>query len=212
MNIITVDARGLVCPKPLIMTKAALEKLAVGQEMDVVIDNETSRQNIERFLKDNGATSSCTENAGEFTLRIRKQNAVPGRPNTQEYCIPHPSSPSSNDRESKKSAVILFKSDKMGCGPDDLGAILMKAFINTIKEIFPLPSALVFYTDGIHLTVEGSPVVDPIRELESRGVKILVCGTCLDYFKKKASLEVGIVSNMYAILETLSSAHHVITP
>jgi selenium metabolism protein YedF len=88
----------------------------------------------------------------------------------------------------------------------------MKAFINTIKDVLPLPSALVFYNNGIHLTVEGSPVVEPLKELEARGISVLVCGTCLDYFNKKSLVRVGTVSNMFTILETLSKAHHVIEP
>jgi coenzyme F420-reducing hydrogenase beta subunit len=55
-------------------------------------------------------------------------------------------------------------------------------------------------------------VLAPLKELENRGVAILVCGTCLDYFNKKADLRVGKVSNMFTILETLSRAGHVIEP
>ncbi len=212
MNDTIVDARGLVCPKPLIMTKAALTRLAVGQEMTVIIDNETSKQNVERFLKDNGAMSSCRERAGVYTLKVRKQLDGLPRPNAQEYCAPLPANDAQNLKTGGYAPVILFKNDKMGSGPDELGGILIKAFINTVKEISPLPSSLVFYNNGIHLTVEGSPVIAPLQDLEMRGVTILVCGTCLDYFHKKALVRVGIVSNMFSILETLSNAHHVIAP
>jgi selenium metabolism protein YedF len=212
MDITTVDACGLVCPKPLVMTKAALVKLAVGEEMDVLVDNETSKQNIERFLKDNGAGSSCSEHAGVFTLRIQKLNPDLPRPAAEDYCVPTPSNAASPAPKRNDSAVILFKSRTIGSGPEELGSILMKAFINTIKEISPLPSALVFYTDGVHLAVDGSAVLDSLREIEGMGIKMFVCGTCLDYFKIKDSLKVGVISNMYTILETLSKAHHVIAP
>jgi|WetSurMetagenome_2_1015567.scaffolds.fasta_scaffold161008_2 selenium metabolism protein YedF len=212
MNETIVDARGFTCPKPLIMTKTALTKLEINQKMIVIIDNETSKQNVERFLKDNGATSSCTESAGVFTLSVLKNRADLPRPSAEAYCIPQASSPPQANRENALAPVILFKNDKMGCGPDELGSILIKAFINTIKEISPQPSALVFYNNGIHLAVEESPVIAPLQDLEKRGISILVCGTCLDYFNKKAFLKVGTVSNMYTILETLSNAHHVITP
>jgi selenium metabolism protein YedF len=201
MNGKTVDARGMVCPKPLILTKTALTELAVGEEMTIFIDNETSKQNVERFLKDNGAQSLCMEKSGVFTLVVKKVQEVLSHPNAQSYCHP-----------GKTAHVLLFRNDKMGVGPDELGAILMKAFINTIKDVLPLPSALVFYNNGIHLTVEGSPVVEPLKELEARGISVLVCGTCLDYFNKKSLVRVGTVSNMFTILETLSKAHHVIEP
>ena len=55
-------------------------------------------------------------------------------------------------------------------------------------------------------------MIDSLKELESRGVRILVCGTCLDYYGKKEQLRVGAISNMYDILETLTTAGHVIVP
>jgi selenium metabolism protein YedF len=100
----------------------------------------------------------------------------------------------------------------MGSGPDELGAILMKAFINTIREVTPLPSKLIFYNSGILLTAEGSPLVASIRELESAGVEVLVCGTCVNYYDKKDEIRVGTISNMYTILESLTAAGRIITP
>ena len=100
----------------------------------------------------------------------------------------------------------------MGAGPAELGQILVQGCINTIKEVAPAPTALVFYNSGVKLTVDTSPVLQSLRELESSGVKILVCGTCANYFQIKDQVGVGIISNMYAILEALSQAGHVIYP
>ena len=100
----------------------------------------------------------------------------------------------------------------MGEGENELGEILIKAFINTIAEVSPLPGAIVFYNSGIFLTVEGSAVLESLQQLEKSGVKILVCGTCLEYYQKKEHIRAGIISNMYTILETLSSAKHIISP
>jgi hypothetical protein len=60
--------------------------------------------------------------------------------------------------------------------------------------------------------VEGSALIAPLSELEAMGIKILACGTCLDYFNLKSKLKVGAVSNMYTILETISNAGLVLTP
>jgi selenium metabolism protein YedF len=203
MNERVVDARGKLCPEPLILTKKALGELDIGQTMKVLIDNETSRQNVERFLKDNGARSVCADDKGLFTLSVTKlQDEMPS-PNAEEYCAtPQPA----------KRHVIVISSDKMGRGPDELGAILMKAFINTIKDVDPLPSSIIFYSTGILLVVNGSPLVDPLRDLVAKGVKVLVCGTCADYFLKKNQVMVGTISNMYTILETITKASHAIAP
>jgi selenium metabolism protein YedF len=112
----------------------------------------------------------------------------------------------------KEGHVILIKNDKMGFGPDELGSILIKGFLSAVRETAPRPGAIIFYNQGIHLAVEGSPVLETLKALEEMGVRILVCGTCLNYFDKKESLRAGRISNMYEITETLTRAPHIIAP
>jgi selenium metabolism protein YedF len=197
----TVDACGQVCPKPLILTKKALKKAAPGDQIQILIDNATSRQNVERFLVDNGMQPKCTKEAEVFTISVQKQTEPLTHPDAASYCTTDSS-----------SHVIVFGCDKMGQGADELGEILIKAFVNTIKETAPLPSHLVFYNSGIFLTIEGSHVLDALKELETKGVTILVCGTCADYYDKKEVVRVGVISNMYTILETMTGARHIVQP
>jgi selenium metabolism protein YedF len=197
----TVDARGQLCPKPLLLTKKALNELAPGESVAFLIDNPTSRQNVERFLVDNGMNPQCSEKEGVFTIIVRKNPQPLAHPDPAPYC-----------GDNARPHVVVISGDKMGRGSDELGEILMKAFINTINETGPLPSHVVFYNSGILLTVEGSPVIESLRELELKGVVILICGTCADYFKKKEAIRVGTISNMYRILETLTAAGHIIQP
>lgn len=199
----TVDARGMVCPKPLILTKKALNGLSPGGQMALLVDNDTSRQNVERFCRDNGVAVSCSQDGGVFTLVMTK---------LRKGTIAASGKASCGHEAPRKPHVIAFSSDAMGSGPAELGAILMKAFVNTIKDITPLPSHLVFYNAGVHLVVEGSALVEPLMELERMGITILACGTCLDYFDVKSKIRVGTVSNMYTILETLSNAGSVVRP
>jgi selenium metabolism protein YedF len=200
----TVDARGKPCPVPLIMTKKAIGESAVGDTLRILIDNEVSKNNVERFLADNGFASTCADNAGVFTLLAAKSKDDLVVTDAESYCAT-PARPSNGH-------VILISSDKMGRGSDELGAILMKAFINTIREVKPLPSKIIFYNSGILLTAEGSPLVASIRELESAGVEALVCGTCVNYYEKKDAIRVGTISNMYAIIESLTAADRIIAP
>jgi len=197
----TIDCRGMVCPKPLIATKKALSAAAQGEYFAVRIDNETSLQNVQRFCRDNGCESSVIRDNDCFVLTVHKKTLPQVEKNEIDYC------------ESRvRSHVVCFKSDAMGVGPAELGAILMKAFVNTIKDCSPLPAYCVFYNTGVNLVVHGSALVEPFQNLEKLGVKILACGTCLDYFQIKDKLAVGSVSNMFTILETLNAASHVITP
>lgn len=199
-----IDARGKICPLPLIMTKKALGEIKLGDALRILIDNEVSKNNVERFLSDNGFVSTCAADAGVFTLMVAKSKDDLVSPDAESYCaVP---------KRRESGQVILVSSDKMGSGSDELGAILMKAFINTIKEVKPLPAKIIFYNGGILLTIEGSPLVTSLKELESAGVEILVCGTCVNYFDKKDLVRAGTISNMYAILESLTAADRIIKP
>jgi selenium metabolism protein YedF len=204
MGNIIVDAKGELCPKPLIMTKKQLGETGIDGKFVVLIDNETSKENVERFLSDNRILFRTSKEGNVFSIEVTKTQTELSHPAAEDYCIPA--------ARPKTGHAICFTSDQMGTGPADLGQILIQGCINTIKEVGPLPSALVFYNSSVKLTADGSPVLEALQNLEKSGVKILVCGTCANYFQIKDRIRVGIISNMYAILETLSQAGHVIYP
>lgn len=198
----TVDVRGQACPMPLIATKKALKEAGADEDIMVLIDNETSRNNVERFLRDNGRKVRSVEEGGLYTLTVQGGKTELTHPDAASYCGVSPAAPH----------VIAFSRNRMGSGSEELGEILMKAFVNTIKEVEPLPSHLIFYNAGIFLAIEDSSLLQPLRELQEMGVEVLVCGTCADYYEKKEQVRVGTISNMYTILETLSAAGHVVQP
>ena len=209
-----IDAKGQLCPKPLILAKKQLVASKENESFIILIDNETSKENVERFLSDNGIEFSIEVNGDVFSLTVTKNKSELIRPQAESYC-PIPTSSSASKMASKGSGtgyVISFKSDKMGAGDDDLGDILIQGCINTIEEMNPLPSTIVFYNSGIKMALEDSAVIETLQKLEKSGIKILVCGTCADYFNVKAQVKVGIVSNMYDILESLTAASHVVSP
>lgn len=198
-----VDARGMLCPKPLIMVKKALTELGPGEQLTVLLDNETAKENVTRFLRDHGANPVSSENDGVFFIKAEKSRRDLPSTRVERYCGPE---------DGSKPLVMVFNHSGMGAGSEELGKILVQACVNTIRDVRPLPSSMLFYNGGVHLVCEGSPLVQSIEDLESRGVKILVCGTCLDYFKLKPQLKVGKVSNMYEILQTIASAGSVFSP
>ncbi len=109
-------------------------------------------------------------------------------------------------------SVISITSDKMGQGDDELGAILMQAFINTLKKQSPLPATVIFYNAGVLLCQQDSPVVPALTELSELGVKLILCGTCVDFYGIKDKLAIGEISNMFTIQETLNHAARIIAP
>ena len=99
----------------------------------------------------------------------------------------------------------------MGRGEPELGQILVRGFFHTLGEIEPLPGTIIFFNGGVRLVVEGSPVLEDLLSLRDKGIEILACGTCLDYFGLKERIAVGEVSNMYTIAETLLRAGRVVS-
>ena len=87
----------------------------------------------------------------------------------------------------------------------------MKAFITTLKDLSFQPKTICFMNSGVKLTVREAPSLPYLKELEERGMEILVCGTCLSYFNLKEQIGVGKISNMYDISETMLKSSKVIT-
>ena len=65
-----LDARGLSCPEPVIMTRKAL--LSGEQSYEVLVDNPASRENVTRYAEHQGYSVSVSEKDGEYTLSLRK--------------------------------------------------------------------------------------------------------------------------------------------
>jgi selenium metabolism protein YedF len=202
MTITTVDACGLRCPQPLMLAKKALEAMAEGERLRVLIDNEISRDNLVRFLRDHGMAPVLSFDAGIYSLELDKVVGATSLADAAAYC--------STERPDA-GTVIVINHHGMGSGSDELGKILLQACLNTLKEVAPLPSAILCYNAGVFAAAEGAPTVPALADLVERGVTLLVCGTCVDYFDLKGTIAAGTISNMYDILRQLSTAKKVIT-
>lgn len=107
--------------------------------------------------------------------------------------------------------VLLFTRNGLGDAPVDLQGKLAQKFLTLITESGMLPAKILFYTDGVRLACNGSPIIDLLKQLESKGVELVLCKTCLDYFGLGERVEVGIVGGMPDIIEAMSKAGKVIS-
>ena len=199
-----VDARGLACPQPVVLTRKAI--LEAGTErVRVVVDNEVSAENVERMARSLGCEVSVETGEGETHLILCKGEDVAAAAARQ-------STTSAGSPPRSPKVVVFVTSDLFGTGPEELGRILMRAFIKTLKDLDPPPAKIVFANSGVRLTAEGSDLIDDLRRLESGGTEIVSCGTCLDYFRLSDKLRAGSVSNMYEIASALVEADRVVKP
>ena len=98
----------------------------------------------------------------------------------------------------------------MGDAEPALQQKLIATYFKLLDENDILPAAICFYTDGVHLVVTDSPVLDSLKSLEAKGVRLILCSTCLNYFNLADQVQVGIVGGMADIIEAQRRASKVI--
>jgi intracellular sulfur oxidation DsrE/DsrF family protein len=110
-----------------------------------------------------------------------------------------------------ENTIILATNNGMGKADEKLQQLLFNKYIELLIQNENLPVALCFYTEGVKLVCEGSPVLEGLRNLERKGVRLIVCSTCLNYFELTEKIQLGIVGGMGDILESQAKAEKVIT-
>ena len=107
--------------------------------------------------------------------------------------------------------VLLVTRNGMGDAEPALQRKLIGTYLRLLDESAILPAAICFYANGVHLAVEGSPVIDVLKALEAKGVRLILCSTCLDYYGLADKVAVGIVGGMTDIIEAQRRASKVIS-
>jgi hypothetical protein len=107
--------------------------------------------------------------------------------------------------------VILLTRNGMGDAEPALQQKLVTTYFKLLDENNILPAVICFYANGVKLAIEGSPVLDSLQSLESKGVRLVLCSTCLDYYSLADKVQAGIVGGMTDIIEAQRMAGKVIS-
>jgi len=194
-----IDARGLACPAPVLHTKATLQE-GKPAAVKVIVDNAASQQNVQRFLQSQGFHTTLEHQGPDYSVlgtcgpEVGEQAQTPVAP-----------------KADRKKIMVMCATDRMGFGDDELGLKLMLSFLRTLKEMGSDLWRLVFVNNGVKLTIDGSEVLADLKAYEKAGLKILVCGTCLNHFKLLERKQVGETTNMLDIVTAAQLADKVIT-
>ena len=111
----------------------------------------------------------------------------------------------------KASCAILINHNGMGQADTNLTHKLASTFLNLLDLDDKLPETICFYADGVKLAVKGSPVLEELGSLADKGVKLVVCTTCLNHFELFDDLAVGEAGGMKDIIEAQWAVDKVIT-
>ena len=200
-----LDCRGLACPLPVVNAKKAVEELNTGDVLTVLVDNEIAVQNLTRFAEHKGFGVSAEKKAEKEYAVVMHLSGTSMETTREEEaaCVKD---------SRRKGMLVVLSGNTMGTGDAKLGTNLMKAFVFALTKQDQLPDTILCYNSGASLTCEGAETLEDLKLLESEGVTILTCGTCLDFYGLKEKLAVGAVTNMYDIVERMENAAQIIKP
>jgi len=187
-----IDAAGKQCPIPVIMAKKELE--AGVQDVEIIVDGQTQIDNLVR-LGDTLGRPATSEALGEkFLVKFANGECKAGTAGTADG-----------------SYAVFFNTNAIGTNEGELGGNLAKMAIFTLSESANIPSYVLFMNEGVKLVCGEQPqIIEDLNTLIGKGTKVLVCGTCLNFYGLKEELKVGEVSNMYDILGAMQEVSKVI--
>ena len=193
-----IDAKGKACPMPVIMAKKEID---TGVKFfDIEVDNKIAVENLKKLANSQGFTTTIEENDGNF-----KVNFSNGCEECEEVLA---------KVEGKKPLgnwSIFINKEIIGAGNEELGQSLMKMFIYTISEGEDLPKSILFMNGGVKVPSLNEQGIEHLKVLQDKGVELLVCGACLNFYGLEDKLEVGKISNMYERTNAMKEASKVIT-
>ena len=228
-----IDANGKPCPQPVILAMRALGGLKDGETLQVQVDNEAAVENLKRMAQKNGAAVQVKADGANWTVEIVPADSVAGAGGGTGSADAAQAGQSAEEQTGQSAlaqagqsaeeqarqicampargpVVVAVGSAEMGNGDPRLGRILMKSFLYSLTQLDELPQTVLFFNGGVRMTTEGSESIEDLKALESQGVEILSCGTCLDFYGLKDKLLVGGITNMYVIAQTMAGAGNVV--
>lgn len=189
-----IDARGLACPQPVILTKKAIQG---GEKALLVrVDNAAAVENLKRLADSQGYTAAVAGQEGDYALTLTGEGVAPAqeaqKPQTGDW-------------------AVFVGRDIIGSGDRELGGNLMRMYFYTLAQGEDIPAAVLFMNAGVKLPAGDEQVTEHLKALQEKGTKVLVCGTCLNFYGLSDQLQTGMVSNMYDIVTEMGLHGKVIT-
>ncbi len=183
-------------------------------EIEIVVDNEAARQNVLRFLRFTGAGEPIVASRGG--VHAISAAVTPGMQEKARGNAPAPACDEEggeNPARARELAekTVFLSSDQIGRGDEALGRLLLRGLLHTLGELDRPARTLVLMNSGVRLAAENNETIELLQKIEARGVEILVCGTCLDYFHLTEKLRAGRISNLYEITARFLEQGDVVT-
>lgn len=197
-----INALGKACPTPVLLAKKQLE--SGDCDFQILVDNETAVSNLTRFAENLGYKVNWEKENEEYSVHVFEDGSVVKAKGDEHL--------EKAETESTNKIAYFISKDYLGEGDNELGYNLLKMAIYTLSEGDKVPQAILLMNRGVKLAVsEDQQTFDSLKQLITRGCKILVCGTCLNFYEISQQMKHGTISNMYDILTAMEEAENVIS-
>lgn len=194
-----IDCRNLDCPVPLIKTKNAINGMKIGENLEILVNSIPSKENIKRFLTTNKFDYEVVENEDETIIKTTKTKdliSTSVREYDCEIIVPN------TTQKEKNKKVIFLNDDQTGSGL--VGKNLLSKFLGSISNLDNKPFAIICVNNAVFMTTDRAHASYPVlKKLESEGVEIYSCGSCLESYKLVDKLSIGKITNAYEVMQFL---------
>lgn len=199
---ITLDATEKACPIPFMMAKKEIDDQ--NTHFSIIVDNKGAVENLKRLADTTKYDVAIEEKENNFYITFTSEHVKGEISNTQEI-------ETEIAMQVPTSWTLFIGKDTMGEGKRDLGTSLLRMFLYTIDAGGNLPKNIICMNSGVQIATKDPQTIQTLISLEKKGVSIIVCGTCLDYYNALDELQVGKIGNMYDITTVITSSPKVIS-
>ncbi|HHW20175.1 sulfurtransferase-like selenium metabolism protein YedF [Thermodesulfovibrio thiophilus] len=169
-----IDARGLECPKPIILAENALSRIQEGT-LTIIVDNESAAANLQKYADRFSYYCEIKQEENYWKVTIVKGYTC---------------QISTIEKQIKKNLLVIISSDTIG-KDEALGRILMKSFFETIIVTGQIPQMIFLMNTAVKLSTVDEEFIPILKKIEEMGTEIFTCGTCLKYYNLENNLKVG---------------------
>ena len=188
-----IDCRNLACPTPVLETKKALESLKIGEKLSILLNSQASKENVLRFLSSQGLKPEFSELEGEFEIVVLKEN---NKASSEKDFV------CSGDKNAPCKKILFLKADSVGNG--ELGKKLIVGFLDTLKSADNAPNTIICVNEAVLINTNAEHAAHKaMKELENKGIEVISCGSCLEFYGKTKDLKLGRIGNALEILNLL---------
>jgi Ni,Fe-hydrogenase I small subunit len=106
--------------------------------------------------------------------------------------------------------LYYVRSDSLGVDPE-IGTRLAQSFWNTFHERVDGTPTIALANRGVFLALDDSPVLEGLRRLADKGCRILVCGSCMDFYGVRERMAVGEPGSIPLLQQAMNDAAKVVT-